>query len=112
MPTGAMSAMVIARAWHPAQDAGKDDATGKFIYSIDGGEVNTLPLKTKTWVTFQQDLLPYIKAGLQEAGKRGYLHDTDPGHYAVVNMNLGWEIPGTYDAAIQVRDLQIHAVLK
>jgi uncharacterized protein DUF6298/collagenase-like protein with putative collagen-binding domain len=97
---------------HQAQDAGKDDATGKFIYSIDGREVNALPLKTKKWVTFQKDLLPYIKAGLQEAGQRGYCNDTDPAHYAVVNMNLGWEIPGTYDAAVQVRELQIHAIMK
>ncbi len=97
---------------HQARDVGKDDATGKFIYSIDGREVNTLPLKTKQWITFQKDLLPYIKQGLQETGRRGYCTDTDPAHYAVVNMNLGWEIPGTYNAAIQVRDLQIAAILK
>ena len=69
-------------------------------------------LKTKQWVTFQKDLLGYIMDGLQEAGRRGYCADTDPTHYAVVNMNLGWEMPGTYDAAVQVRDLQINAVIK
>jgi len=88
------------------------DATGKFIYSIDGCKVNHQPLKTKKWVTFQKDLLPYIKKGLQEAGKRGYFKDTAPSHYAVVNMNLGWEVPGTYNAAVQIRQLHISAVLK
>ena len=97
---------------HQAKDAGKEDATGKFIYAIDGREVNHLPMKTKTWVTFQADLLPHIQAGLQTAAERGFLTDTDPSHYAVVNMNLGWEMPGTYDAAIQVRDLRIDAILK
>jgi hypothetical protein len=27
-------------------------------------------------------------------------------------MNMGWEIPGTFDAAVQVQDLEISAVLK
>ena len=97
---------------HQARDAGKADATGKFIYSINGRAVNYLPMKTKVWVTFQGDLLAHIKAGLQAAADRGFLSDTDPGHYAVVNMNLGWEMPGTYDAAMQVRGLEVDAVLK
>lgn len=44
-----------------AKDAGKNDATGKFIY-------------------------------------------------AVANMNLGWEIPGAFDAAVQIRDLALSAI--
>ncbi|MBN1846578.1 MAG: family 16 glycosylhydrolase [Sedimentisphaerales bacterium] len=95
-----------------ARDGGKADATGKFIYTIDGRVVNHLPMQTGKWITFQGDLLPFIKDGLAEAGRRGFLQDVDPAHYAVVNMNLGWEIPGTYTAAIQIRDLQIHVVLK
>ena len=41
-----------------------------------------------------------------------YLSDSDAHHYAVANMNLGWEIPGTFDAAVQIRDLDISAVPK
>jgi hypothetical protein len=92
-----------------AKDVGKDDATGKFIYTIDGREVNTTPLKSGKEVTIEKDLLPYIKAGLIEAVKRGYLSGSDPKDYAVVNMNLGWEIPGTFDAAVQIQNLSITA---
>lgn len=92
-----------------AKDAGKNDATGKFIYTVAGRSVGVTPLKTGQWLTLHADLLPFIKSGLQEAVNRHYLKDADPHHYAVVNMNLGWEIPGVFDAAIQIKDLQISA---
>jgi len=91
-----------------AADAGKKDATGKFIYTIPG----ETSLKSGNWVAVDKDLLPQVLSGLQEATKRGYLKNPDPHDYAVANMNLGWEIPGTFDAAVQVQDLEISATLK
>jgi hypothetical protein len=58
------------------------------------------------------DLLPHLLKGLQEAAQRGYLKSPDPHDYAVANMNLGWEIPGTFDAAVQVQGLEIFMVSK
>jgi hypothetical protein len=93
-----------------ARDIGKDDATGKFIYTVDGGAVGVTPTKTGLWLSLDVDLLPFSTSGVQEAVKRGYLKDADPHHYAVANMNLGWEIPGAFDAAVQIRDLRITAI--
>jgi len=95
-----------------AKDAGKKDATGKFIYTIDGQQVNTTPPANGDWIKIEKDLLPYIKDGLKEAVKRGNFSDSAPEHYAVVNMNLGWEIPGSFNAAVQIRDFNLCAVLK
>ncbi len=95
-----------------AKDAGKKDATGKFICTIDGRQVNTTTLANGDWIKIENDLLPYIKDGLNEAIKRGYLSDSAIGHYAVVNTNLGWEIPGSFNAAVQIRDFNLCAVLK
>jgi hypothetical protein len=81
-----------------AKDAGKADALG------------IAPLKGGPWVAVDTDVLPHIKRGVQEAVVRGYLEDDALGDYAVVNMNMGWEIPGTFNAAVQVRGLQISAV--
>jgi len=96
---------------HKARDGGKADATGRFIYAIGGENVTPGPLKENQWAEIDIDLLPYIKAGLQEAVKRGYLTDSNSGDYAVVGMNMGWELPGTFDASIQIRDLGLRAVL-
>jgi hypothetical protein len=95
-----------------AKDAGKSDATGKFIYTVAAQEVGIRPLKGGQWIAVKTDLLDHIKRGLAEAVSRGYLNAGATGDYAVVNMNLGWEIPGTFDAAMQIRDLAISAVLE
>jgi hypothetical protein len=94
-----------------AKDGGKDDATGKYIDTIDGREVLSRPPGRKEWVAIRKDLLPAIAAALSRAVERGFLKSADPGRFAVVNMNMGWEIPGAYDAAVEVRGLAVTAVL-
>jgi hypothetical protein len=71
-----------------------------------------MPLQTGIWAAVEKDLLPYIKSGLVCAVQRGYLSSSDPRDYAVANMNIGWEVPGTFDASMQIRDLSINAVRK
>jgi hypothetical protein len=95
-----------------AKDTGKADATGKFIYTIAGRQVNTSPLKINEWTGIGADLLPYIKAGLKEAVERGYFESSKPCDYAVTGMNIGWELPGTLDASIQIRDFDVLAFLR
>jgi hypothetical protein len=92
-----------------APDGGKKDATGKFIYTIDGRQVNANPMKRRQWIHVRKDLLPHIRQGLAAAAERGCLRTADPNDFAVVNMNLGWEIPGAYNAAIQIKSLDITA---
>jgi len=93
-----------------AKDGGKADATGKFIYTVAAADLGIASLHDRQWVSVDTNLLPHIKHGLAEAVKRGYLNSGDLRDYAVVNMNMGWEIPGTFDAAVQVKDLKISAV--
>lgn len=89
--------------WPPpymARDAGKDDATGKFIYTIGGEMVNIVPMRNRKWIHVKADLLSHVKKGLAQAVGRGYLTSGRPQDCAVVNMNMGWEIPGTHDAVV------------
>ena len=95
-----------------ARDVGKDDATGKFIYTIDGARILSHPVLNGEWVHVRENLLPHIQEGLKEAAARGYLSTADPQDYAVVNMNMGWEMPGIFDAAMQVRGLGVDVVVK
>jgi len=93
-----------------AEDGGKADATRKFIYTMPGERLNPNPLKSGQWVTIRQDLLMYIQTGLQEAAQRGFLTDADPADYAVVNMNMGWEIPGTFNTGMAIKYFSLRAV--
>jgi hypothetical protein len=96
---------------YKARDSGKADATGRFIYTIAGKYITAKLLKVDEWIEIDIDLLPYIKEGLQETVARGYFTDPNPSHYAVTGMNMGWELPGTFDVAVQVRNLEIVAIL-
>lgn len=93
-----------------AKDGGKADATGKFIYTVAAHGLGITSLNGGQWVTVNVDLLEHIKYGLAEAVKRDYLDNGDLCDYAVVNMNMGWEVPGTFDAAVQVKDMTISAL--
>ncbi len=94
---------------HRAKDAGKEDATGKFINTIPGAEILPGPMQLGQWVRIQKDLLPYIHEGLAASKQAGFLSDINPADYGIVNMNMGWEMPGTFDAAMQIRDFNVLA---
>ncbi len=96
---------------HRAKDGGKADATGKLIYTIDGREVLSSPLGRGNRVAIRKDLLPAIREALAYAVESRFLASGDPGRYAVANMNLGWEMPGAFDAAVEIRGLAVTAVL-
>lgn len=96
---------------HRARDGGKDDATGKLIYSLDGRDILSTPLARGQRVEVHKDLLPSVREALLYAVEQKFLESADPARYAAVNMNLGWEMPGAYDAAVEVRGLAITAVL-
>jgi hypothetical protein len=93
-----------------ARDGGKADATRKLIYTIDGHEVLPRPLNQNSWVAIRKDLLPSLREALAYAAEHGFLANGDPGRYAVVNMNLGWEMPGAYDGTAVFRGLAVTAV--
>ncbi len=105
---------------HFSKDRGKPDASGKFIFGMaheavrpmgttffkDGkiaaGE-NTSPVPTHA------DLLPWIHYAFQLARKNGFMRTTSFRDLYVSAMNLGWEMPGTYDATMRVSNLALIA---
>lgn len=93
---------------HQAQDGGKADATGMFIYTVAGSEFTTRSFHDREWVTIDKDLLPYMRAGLQTAWQRGFLTDSQSlADYRISGMNLGWEVTGILDVEMQLRDLSL-----
>ena len=59
------------------------------------------------WSYFSLDVLPMIKNALDTAHKDGYLTKTSLDQLYITGMNLGWEIPGSYDATMEVKDFSI-----
>ncbi|MFC1715902.1 hypothetical protein ACFL6S_19690, partial [Candidatus Poribacteria bacterium] len=89
----------------------KKKGTGKFIFHPDMSRLTQQSAHDGTWVSVDADLLPFIKESLETAWERGYLKDScDLTDYRLGGMNMGWEVAGPLDVAIQVKGFELKAV--
>ena len=50
----------------------------------------------------------YNRQGFAAFDARGFLKDSNNlSDYTIGGMNMGWELPGTFDVAMQVRNLSL-----
>lgn len=95
----------------PDKSSAKKAGTGKFIFSPGGEVYATKPAKDGEWVTIDRDLIPLMRESLEAAWSAGYLLGSRrPDDYEIGNMNMGWEVTGPLDVAMQVRGLSLAAV--
>lgn len=103
-----------------SKDSGKPDASGKFIFNITHEALRSKDLtfykdgaiiagKNNTIVPTRVDLIPWIHYAFQLARKHGFLTTTSFRDLHISAMNLGWEMPGTYDATMRVSNLALIA---
>jgi hypothetical protein len=90
-----------------ALDTGKADATGKFICLLDGRRFWKHRTGDGSWQELDTDLLPLLREALTLAQQHGYLKNTAYEDLSIDSFNLGWEIPGPYDAAFEFRGLSM-----
>jgi hypothetical protein len=88
-----------------AIDSGKADASHKFICLLDGNRFWTGRTSDGVWRKLDVDLTPLLREGLAIAQQHGHLKNTQFDDLAITTFNCGWEIPGPYDAAIEIRNL-------
>ena len=60
---------------------------------------------------FEIEALPMIKNAYYTAREEGYFQNTEIDDLCVSGMNLGWEMPGTYNASMKMRDFDISVVV-
>lgn len=83
---------------------------GKYIYSLSGDTLAKDRFTEGKWVRVEGDILPMMREALTDAWAKGFLSDSkDEADYALGGMNMGWELPGTFDVAFQVRNLSLRA---
>jgi hypothetical protein len=94
----------------PGLSVNHDEGTGKLIYNIGIAPFTDEGMTAGEWKRIRGDLLPHIKAGLQEAWRQGYLTNSfDYADYKIGGMNMGWEVPGLSDVSMQVCDFSVQA---
>jgi hypothetical protein len=90
-------------------DAGKDDASHKFICLLDGKRFWKGPTGDGQWRRLNANLHELIREALAISQKHGYLKNTRFEDLAITSFNLGWEVPGPYDAAFEFREMSMKA---
>ena len=54
------------------------------------------------------DLVPLLRESLESAWSKGFLTESRVlADYRITSINLGWEVPGCFDVAMQVRGLSL-----
>lgn len=102
-----------------AFDGGKEDNTGMFIYMFslaqadDTLEWNVIEKPTSVVGkrrTVKVDVLPFIKAGIVSAQKKGALAGAAYEDMVFSSTNIGWEIPGSYDVSVDIHAMNMYKV--
>jgi len=93
-------------------DAGTSGNTGKFIYQMP--QVDFMPngLKVGELNEINIDLIPYFGRALILAQENGALLNSTINDLYLTNMNIGYEIPGTYDISITIQNFSLKAIKK
>jgi hypothetical protein len=94
---------------YAAEDGGKEQNTGAFIYMPDMRNIMGAQGKTEIGKTMHVDvdILPVIKSAFTLAQQRKYLLNTAWEELYIGATNIGWEVPGTYNVAVQIDTFNI-----
>ena len=63
------------------------------------------------WVRVQANILAELNDAYHQAKARGYIPRTQWEDLYIGGMNTGWELPGTYDCRMNIRDLRLDGTL-
>jgi len=90
----------------------KTIGTGKLIYVLDGATTfrenyaGVNPFFGE-WAHVEIDLRPHAQEALDAAQKRGLLTHTSFDELEFRHFNLGWEVPGTFDCSLEIKNLKL-----
>lgn len=92
------------------EDGGKDVNTGMFIYLPASSEFLAKQVTPGSSVSVEYNVLSQIRAAFSLAQSRGYLTNTTFEDLYIGGMNIGWELPGTFDVCVEIDDLNLYPI--
>lgn len=95
--------------FYAAQDGGKENNTGAFIYLPDMQPLMSDKGKAEVNKKFSVDIniLSIIQDAFTLAQQRNFLTKTKWEDLYIGASNIGWEVPGTYDVAVDIYQFDI-----
>jgi hypothetical protein len=97
---------------HPPEFKSRDfGGTEKFIFTPAATAFTSSSAHDGKWILIDRDLLPLMREALEMAWAKGFLsRSANIADYAIGGMNMGWELPGMFDVALETRKLSLLAV--
>lgn len=90
-----------------AQDGGKEENTGKFIYIVPSKSILKKPVTVGEDYLIKAETLKEIKTAFEIAKERGFLKDSNWEDMCISNMNIGFEVTGTFEVEAVISNVQI-----
>jgi hypothetical protein len=88
-----------------AQDFGQ---TKKFIYTPQSDLFMRGSTHDREWVALDKDLLSLFREGLEHAWSQGFVPGSrNLADYRPTGIFIGWEVPGIFNVALQIRNLSL-----
>lgn len=91
-----------------AADGGKEENTGKFINIVGAREFLSSPVVVGNSQSLSVSVYRWIKEGFEAAKANNYLKNSDWKDMCIGNMNLGFEVTGTFDVEVMISNLNIY----
>lgn len=93
---------------YEAQDFGD---TKLFIFTPSSDTFSSGSVHDGEWVTFQKDLLPLMRRGLEQARSKGFIKGSSAlADFRPLGIFIGWEVPGRFDVRLEIRNLSLKAI--
>lgn len=88
-----------------------DIGTNTFIYNVPQLPVwGEIRFQDKKWHKAETDLKPLILRALEAMKEKNVFKNTSPDDLVITGMNFGWEVPGTFDVAIRVKNISLKII--
>lgn len=88
-----------------------DIGTSTFIYTVPPRSIwGNIRFQDKKWHKCKCDLQPWIARALEAMKEKGVFLNTTLNDLVITSMNFGWEVPGTFDVAIRVKNISLKMI--
>lgn len=89
-------------------DTGFNGATNRLIYGMDSRNYLPENLVIGKEYVIDINILPFIKNAYLFGIQNGALQDSNLGDLCINYMNIGWELPGSYDVSLTLKNMSVY----
>ena len=88
-----------------------DLGTSQFIYQVPQTQIwGDISFHDGQWHSVRTDILPMVQQAVEAMHTKDVFLHTTLEDLEISGMNFGWEVPGTFDAGLEVRNISLKTV--